>query len=91
MVGVAVLLEEFRVEPEITHIEATLVVEKDSHRGIVIGKGGDMIKRIGSDARAEIEALLGGKVFLKLWVKVVEGWTADPSLVRDLALGEDKS
>jgi GTP-binding protein Era len=55
-------------------IAATIVVERDAHKGMVIGEGGERLKRIGSEARQELERLVGGKVFLELWVKVRSGW-----------------
>ena len=64
----------------ITDIEATIFCEKDSHKGIIIGKGGAMLKRIGSDARYEIERLLGNRVNLKIWVKVKKNWSCRPEL-----------
>ena len=83
----AVTVDEFLDEPGLTRISATIVVPRDSHKGIVIGKGGSMLKAVGSAARAEIEALLQRKVFLKLWVKVVEDWTDNPRRIRDLTGG----
>ena len=68
----------------ITRIAALVIVEKEAHKGIVIGKGGSRLKRIGSEARQQIEALIGRKVFLELWVKVVEGWTEKPAAVHEL-------
>lgn len=82
--GVAVLIDTFSEEEKLTRIEATIVVEKDAHKGIVIGQGGARLKQIGTDARREIEAWLERKVFLKLWVRVVERWTRDPHRVREL-------
>lgn len=82
--GVAVLIEMFAEEEKITRVEATIVVEKDAHKGIVIGKAGSLLKQIGTDARLQIESLLGRKVFLKLWVRVVDRWTRDPHQVREL-------
>ncbi len=82
--GVAVHVDEMREEPEIFRIEATIVVEKESHKGIVIGAGGERLKGIGTDARKEMEALLGRKVFVRLWVKVEQDWTRDPNKVRRL-------
>jgi GTP-binding protein Era len=79
--GVAVEIDEFKERgDDNAYISATLYVERDSHKGIVIGRGGAMLKQIGSAARREIEALLGGKVFLELYVKVRPNWrksTAD--------------
>jgi GTP-binding protein Era len=70
----AVLIESYREEEQLVRIEAAILVERESQKGIVIGKGGAMLKAIGSAARREIEAFLGGKVFLGLFVKVREDW-----------------
>lgn len=67
----------------ITDIEATIFCEKDSHKGIIIGKGGAMLKRIGSDARYEIERLLGNRVNLKIWVKVKKNWRESDIMVKN--------
>jgi GTP-binding protein Era len=63
-------IEEYKEEPEITRIRALIIVERDTQRGIIIGKGGDMLKRIGRDARLEIEKFIDQKVFLETYVKV---------------------
>ena len=89
--GCACLIESYLEEERITRIEATIIVEKDSHKGIVIGKGGSLLKKIGTEARLEIERFLDAKVFLKLWVKVIPGWTADPMQARRLATEVDPS
>ena len=73
--GIAVTIEQMKERDNgIFDIEATIVCERDSHKGIIIGKGGAMLKRIGSQARREIENLLGAKVNLQLWVKVRKEW-----------------
>ncbi len=72
--GVAVEIESFREEKNVTRIGAVIYCEKKSHKGIIIGKQGKKLKGIGKSARLEIEALLGTKVFLELWVKVKENW-----------------
>ena len=72
--GVAVEIEQYREEPEITKINAVIYCEKKSHKGMIIGKGGRKLKGIGKSAREEIEALLGTKVYLELWVKIKENW-----------------
>ncbi len=72
--GVAVEIEGYREEQNITRISAVIYCEKKSHKGMIIGKGGRKLKGIGKSAREEIEALLGTKVFLELWVKVKENW-----------------
>lgn len=72
--GVAIEIESFKETPKITNISAVIYCEKKSHKGIIIGKEGKKLKGIGKGARLEIEALLGTKVFLELWVKVKENW-----------------
>ncbi len=81
----AVVVDVFKERNDkLTDIEATIVVERDSQKAIVIGKGGSMLKDIGSVARKDIEKLLGKKVFLKLWVKPIERWKNDSSALREL-------
>jgi GTPase len=81
----AVRLDEYKDRDEKTaYIGATLVVERDSQKGIVIGKGGEMMKKIGMTARQEIEEMTGRKVFLDLHVKVMENWRDNPSLLKQL-------
>jgi GTP-binding protein Era len=87
--GVAILVDEYSTQDQLVRIHATVVVEKDAHKKIVIGKGGSRLKTIGTEARHAIEGLLGKKVFLRLWVKVIKGWTNIPHHVRDLATGRD--
>ncbi len=80
----AVAVEEFdeSQRPEIVRIRAVIYVEKPSQKGIVIGKDGRLLKLIGQEARADIERLLGSKVFLQLWVKVWKNWRRDPKAVK---------
>jgi GTP-binding protein Era len=82
--GVAVKLDAYAVDGDLVRIDASIVVEKASHKGIVIGRGGSLLKKIGTEARLEIEKLVERKVFLKLWVRVDEGWTRDATRVREL-------
>jgi GTP-binding protein Era len=82
-----VVIEEFREQPGIRQIGATIVVDRASHKPIVIGRGGETLKRIASDARRDMERLFGGKVFLEVWVKVKSGWTDDAARLK--ALGYD--
>lgn len=83
--SVAVVVEEFQERREdLTYISATIYVEKASQKGIVLGQKGKMLKRIGSAARKEIEALLGKRVYLELWVKVSERWRRDEGALRRL-------
>ena len=72
--GIAVAIDTMKFSKKMTEIEATIVCERDSHKGIIIGKGGQMLKKIGSLARADIERMLDMKVNLKLWVKVKKDW-----------------
>ena len=72
--GVAVEIEQYEENPKLTRIGAVIYCEKKSHKGIIIGKEGRKLKGVGKSARQEIEALLGTKVFLQLWVKVKENW-----------------
>lgn len=82
--AMAVQVETVRAREgrDLTDLEATIYVEKESQKGIVIGAGGRMLKRIGELARPALEELLGTKVFLKLWVKVQEGWRKDEAALR---------
>jgi GTP-binding protein Era len=82
-----VVIERFEEETtpsEVRHVRiaATVVVERDAHKGIVIGEGGERLKRIGTEARVELERLLDAKVFLELWVKVRSGWADDEQHLR---------
>jgi len=87
--GVAVVIEEFKEnpEPDPVVVTATLYVEKESHKGIVIGAGGRQLKSLGSAAREGIEALLGRKVFLQLWVKTLKNWRKDEDKLMRLGYG----
>lgn len=80
--AVAVEVEEFTERnPTLTYIRVCIYVERDSQKGILIGRGGAMLKRIASDARADIEELLGVKVFLEPWVRVLQNWRRDEGLL----------
>jgi len=72
--GTAVVIEEFSEEPDMLRIRAEIFCEKASHKGIIVGKGGEALKRVGSYAREDMEAFFGIKVYLNLWVKVKENW-----------------
>jgi len=82
----AVVIEEMKEEPEITRITAVIYVERDSQKGILIGKGGGMLKQIGTLARQEAEKLLGAKIFLQLWVKVKKGWREDEHMLKNIGI-----
>ncbi len=77
-----VVVDKFEEQGELRRIAATIVVEREAHKGIVIGAGGERLKRIGTQARSDLEALLGAKVFLELWVKVRSGWADDEAHLR---------
>ena len=72
--GTAVVIEEFKEEPGLVSIRAEIYCEKASHKGIIVGKNGASLKLVGSYARADLEKLLGTRVYLNLWVKVKENW-----------------
>ena len=77
-----VVIEKFEEEGTLRRIAASVVVERDAHKGMVIGEGGERLKRIGSEARQELEHLWQAKVFLELWVKVRSGWADDEAHLR---------
>ena len=77
-----VVIDKFEEEGNLRRIAASIVVERDAHKGMVIGDGGERLKRIGSEARQELEHLWEAKVFLELWVKVRSGWADDEAHLR---------
>ena len=77
-----VVIDKFEEEGALRRISASIVVERDAHKGMIIGEGGSRLKRIGSEARVELESLWQGKVFLELWVKVRSGWAATEEHLR---------
>jgi len=77
-------IERFATVGKILHIDALVLVERDGQKAIIIGKSGDRLKRIGTEARLDIEELLGQKVMLKLWVKVKSGWSDDERALKSL-------
>ena len=81
--GIAVSIEKLQYRKDLCDIEATIVCERDSHKGIIIGKGGSMLKRIGSAARPDIEDLLEQHVNLQLWVKVKKDWRGSDFLMKN--------
>ena len=82
-----VVIESFKEEGRLRRIEATILVERDSHKGIVVGARGERLKKIASAARKDMERMFGGKVFLGVWVKVRKGWTDDERVLRQLGYG----
>lgn len=89
--SVAVLIEKIERKPdEKVHIMASIIVERNSQKGMIIGKQGQMLKRIGTEARKDIEQLLGSKVFLEIWVKVQKDWRNRSVHLRELGYREDE-
>ncbi len=90
--SLAVVLDKIERQEgkDIIHIMATVIVERDSQKGIIIGKKGSMLKEIGKRARVDIENLLGSKVFLELWVKVQKDWRNKMSQLREYGFNEDE-
>lgn len=83
--SIAVTIEDMRVEENgVVHISAVIFVERESQKGIIIGKSGSLLKEVGRRARHDIEALLGSKTFLQLWVKVKKDWRNQERILRDL-------
>ena len=81
--GIAVAIDRMKAERRVMHIDATIICERDSHKGIIIGKKGAMLKKIGSQARHDIENLLDCQVNLKLWVKVKKDWRDSDFLIKN--------
>jgi GTP-binding protein Era len=79
-----VLIDSFKEEGRLRRVEATILVERDSQKAIVIGAGGERLKRMASAARKDMEKLFGGKVYLGTWVKVRKAWTDDARVLRQL-------
>ena len=82
----AVVIEEMKEEPDITRIHAVIYVDRDSQKGILIGRGGTMLKQIGTLARQDAEKLLGARIFLKLYVKVKKGWREDVGMLKIIGI-----
>ena len=88
--GVAVGIEHMETrEDGLTEIHATIYCEKASHKGIIIGKGGAMLKKIGELARRDLERDLGGKVYLNLWIKVKEDWRNNQYQMRNFGYQDE--
>lgn len=89
--GIAIEIEKYEErEDGLMEIGAVVYCERRSHKGIIIGKNGAMLKKVGAAARTEIEQMLGAKVFLELWVKVKEDWRNNPNQIRSMGLDEDR-
>ncbi|MBR5389753.1 MAG: GTPase Era [Clostridia bacterium] len=87
--GTAVEIEQIKEENGVEHVAAVIYCERKSHKGIIIGKNGAMLKKVGAAARPEIEALLDCKVFLQLWVKIKEDWRNNPAQIRNFGYSEE--
>ncbi len=87
--GVAVEIEQMKEENGVMHVSAVIYCERKSHKGIIIGKNGAMLKKVGASARPEIEALLDSRVFLQLWVKIKEDWRNSPAQIRNFGYTEE--
>lgn len=89
--SVGVIIEEFKERSaDLTYIRATIYVEKASQKAIIIGKNGDMLKRIGAAARRELEDVIDTKVFLDLWVKVLKNWRQDEQAIRKMGYRQEE-
>lgn len=87
----AVMLEEVGQDPSgLYRVSATIYVERESQKGMLIGQGGSALRRIGTAARVDMERLTGAKVYLSLWVKVRKNWTKDPNSLREFGFGGDR-
>jgi GTP-binding protein Era len=86
----AVVIEDMKEEPELTRVDAVIYVERESQKGILIGKNGAMLKRIGTLARQDAEKLLGAKIFLQLWVKVKKDWREDERMLKELGIVKER-
>lgn len=88
--GIAVAIDRMKMQKKVMHIDATVICERDSHKGIIIGKQGAMLKKIGSTARFEIEKMLGCRANLKLWVKVQKNWRDSDFLMKNFGYTKDE-
>ena len=88
--GIAVAVDKMQFKRKIVDIEATIICERDSHKGIIIGKQGSMLKKIGTNARYEIEQMLEMQVNLQLWVKVKKDWRDSDFLIRNFGYTKDE-
>ncbi len=88
--GIAVVIEEYKEEGNLTSIRAEIVCERESHKKIIIGKNGELIKKIGTYAREELEKVTGTKIYLNLWVKVKENWRDSEMMVKNLGYDKKK-
>ena len=86
--GIAVSIESFEETPKLLKIYATVYCERESHKRIIIGKNGEMLKKIGSYAREDMEAFFGTRVYLDLWIKVKENWRENEMTMNNLGFNQ---
>jgi GTP-binding protein Era len=86
----AVVIEQMQEEPDLTRVHAVIYVDRESQKGIIIGKGGALLKEIGTRARLDAEKLLGVKVYLQLWVKVKKGWREDETMLKAIGILDEE-
>lgn len=86
--GLGVVMQLYEKKGNVTHIECDIICEKDSHKQIIIGDNGNMIKRIGESSRRDIEKLLDGKIYLDLFVKVRDDWRNNSNFIRDIGYSD---
>ena len=89
--GIAIEISRMKEKGNVTEIYATINCEKKTHKGIIIGKNGEMLKKIGTMARADIEKMLDRKVYLELWVKVKSDWRNSDYLIKNFGYKDDDS
>ncbi len=82
--GASTAIEKFEIEGKLRRIHVAIIVDKVGHKAMVIGKGGERLKRIGTEARHDMEKMFGGMVFLQIWVKVKHGWADDEPMLKNL-------
>ena len=87
--GCAVVIEDFKEEGDLLNIRAEIFCERDSHKKIIIGKNGEMLKKIGTYAREDLEAFFGAKVYLDLWVKVKEHWRDSELMINNFGIKDE--
>ena len=86
--GIAVVIEDYTEEGNLTKIRAEIICERESHKRIIIGKQGEILKKVGTYAREDLEKVTATKVYLNLWVKVKENWRESDSMLRNFGYYE---
>lgn len=88
--GIAIEITRMKEKPKVTEVHATIYCERKTHKGIIIGKNGEMLKKIGTMARADIEKMLDKKVYLELWVKIKDDWRNSDFLIKNFGYKDDE-